>query len=434
MRRCSALLVVLFLALPAGAAAATPQNALYSQLSTRFAGAGSHAGAFVIDATDHRVLFQRRADVARIPASNEKLFTTATALLRLGPDERIPTEVLGDGRLLADGTYRGNLYIKGFGDPTFGSTSFTRQAYGTGPTISQLAQALVDDTGITRVRGAILGDETYFDSRRGTPAENYAASFEVEGKLTALAFNRGLAREDGGAFQADPPRFVAARLRTELARLHVSVSGDSGARRAPDDADELALVQSPPLSTLARLTNQPSDNFLAETLLKGLGARFGGRGSTTAGARVVAATMSPLGVHAHFVDGSGLSRRDRVSPRTVVRLLDRMRSGSPARAFMDSLSVAGRSGTLAPRMHGTLAQGRCRGKTGTLSNASALSGYCRVGNGHIVVFSLLMNQVDVGGTRSIQNGMLVSMARYSSRQPSVDDDSTGGSTGGSTAG
>jgi D-alanyl-D-alanine carboxypeptidase/D-alanyl-D-alanine-endopeptidase (penicillin-binding protein 4) len=180
------------------------------------------------------------------------------------------------------------------------------------------------------------------------------------------------------------------------------------------------------MSTLIRLTNRPSDNFFAETLLKALGARFGGRGSTQAGAAVARGTLGDLGVRPRIVDGSGLSRGDRTTPRTIVRLLDQLdRSATLAPAWRNSLGVACRSGTVGGRMCGTAASGRCRGKTGTLSNVSALSGYCDLSDRKIA-FSIIMNNVSVSGARSLQDRMAVAIARYKPSTPAPENSAPAG--------
>jgi D-alanyl-D-alanine carboxypeptidase/D-alanyl-D-alanine-endopeptidase (penicillin-binding protein 4) len=94
----------------------------------------------------------------------------------------------------------------------------------------------------------------------------------------------------------------------------------------------------------------------------------------------------------------------------VVRLLLAMQKRVEYPAFYDSLSIAGRDGTLAPRMRRGPARSRCRGKTGTLSNVSALSGYCRALSGHTYVFSILMNAVSPYSARAIQDRMAQAMA------------------------
>jgi serine-type D-Ala-D-Ala carboxypeptidase/endopeptidase (penicillin-binding protein 4) len=171
-------------------------------------------------------------------------------------------------------------------------------------------------------------------------------------------------------------------------------------------------VDSPTMATLARLTNRPSDNYFAETLIKDLGARFGGTGSTAAGARVVKAALARFGVRPSVVDGSGLSYADRTTPRQVVTFLAGLWRGAAGSAFDGSLAGACRSGTLGGRMCGTAASGNCRGKTGTLTAVSALSGYCRAANGHTIAFSILMNGVDVGRARFRQDNMAAAIARY----------------------
>jgi D-alanyl-D-alanine carboxypeptidase/D-alanyl-D-alanine-endopeptidase (penicillin-binding protein 4) len=173
----------------------------------------------------------------------------------------------------------------------------------------------------------------------------------------------------------------------------------------------LATVQSPTITRLIALTNTPSDNFFAEMLLKGLGARFGTGGSTSAGAEVVrSALATQFGILPSFNDGSGLSRSDFTSPRQVVTLLSKMATNP---YFVNSLAVAGQTGTLRHEMNGTIAQGRCRGKTGTLSDVAALAGYCQALNGHILAFAFLMNGLgDSNYGHQVEANMAVALARY----------------------
>jgi D-alanyl-D-alanine carboxypeptidase/D-alanyl-D-alanine-endopeptidase (penicillin-binding protein 4) len=167
------------------------------------------------------------------------------------------------------------------------------------------------------------------------------------------------------------------------------------------------------MAEIARRTNVPSDNFLAETLLKVVGAEFGGVGTTSAGAAIVRRTLRGFGLTPRVVDGSGLSPLNRTSPRHVVRLLERMDDSAAAAAFGASLPVAGRDGTLRKRMRATVARDRCRAKTGTLRGVSTLAGYCASTTGARVGFALLMNRVSIEGARRLQDRMLVALARYS---------------------
>jgi D-alanyl-D-alanine carboxypeptidase/D-alanyl-D-alanine-endopeptidase (penicillin-binding protein 4) len=175
-------------------------------------------------------------------------------------------------------------------------------------------------------------------------------------------------------------------------------------------------VGSPALSSLVESTNKPSNNFFAEMLLKELGAAGAGKGTTDRGARRTRRFAAKLGARARIVDGSGLAHQNRATPRNVVDLLvglDR-RKGFAAEfaAFKGSLPVAGVDGTLSDRMRGGPAEGRCQAKTGTLTNVSALSGYCRSKGGDRLVFSFLMNDIDVGLARNLQDRMTNALARY----------------------
>ena len=99
--------------------------------------------------------------------------------------------------------------------------------------------------------------------------------------------------------------------------------------------------------------------------------------------------------------------------REVVALLTAMHNDPQRAAFEDSLAVAGRSGTLAGRMNGSAAEGKCRGKTGTLSDVSALSGLCLTKSRHVIVFSILMNGVSPSSARSLQDSAVKAIANYS---------------------
>jgi D-alanyl-D-alanine carboxypeptidase/D-alanyl-D-alanine-endopeptidase (penicillin-binding protein 4) len=177
------------------------------------------------------------------------------------------------------------------------------------------------------------------------------------------------------------------------------------------DPASLATAPSPTIAELIAATNIPSDNFYAEMLAKGLGAYFGANGSTAAGLAVARADLATFGIHPRLVDGSGLSRADRTTPRQVVRLLQRMDAQDTAATWAASLPVAGRSGTLRFRMRKTAAAGRCQAKTGTLIGVSALSGYCTTAGGARVAFSLIENRVCTSCAKRTEDRMLAVIAR-----------------------
>jgi serine-type D-Ala-D-Ala carboxypeptidase/endopeptidase (penicillin-binding protein 4) len=399
MRRALLTLLALSALLPVQAAEA----GLKSSLSLQMRQAGSYSGAYVTNMTTGERVFAWKAGVPRVLASNTKLFVAAAALARFGTEGTLGTEVLGRGELDEDGIWRGDLYLRGGGDPTFGSRGFTSRSYGAGATVEQLA-ALLDEAGIERVTGRVYGDESRHDSLRGGPYSAFGVSIWV-GPLSALSFNRGLATESGGGYQSSPPAFAAARLDAALEARGVRVRLAPRAGKTPSGAPVLASVDSPPMQTLVRLMNKPSDNFFAEVLVKDLAMQAHGVGTTKSGTRIAAGFARELGAPARLADGSGLSRGNRASPYRVVRLLTAMGEREEFDAWYGSLAVAGRDGTLKKRMRSGPARGRCRGKTGTLSNVSALSGYCQARSGDIYAFSILMNSVYTSGARVLQDRM-----------------------------
>ena len=409
MRRLALLVIALLAVLPA-TAAAQDEATMVKRLTRYMRAAGPYSGAYVVHVSGEspHAVFRWRQRTPRILASNTKLFTTTAALSRFGVEGTLPTEVLGTGQLDAEGVFQGSLYLRGGGDPTFGSRRFTTRSYRGGATVENLA-AVLADSGVERVTGRVYGDESAFDSLRGGPDSGYGVSTWV-GPLSALSFNRGLFTESGWGFQANPPAFAAAKLDGALEAAGVPVRLKPRVGVTPTDARVLASVQSPPMERLIQLTTKPSDNFFAEMLVKDLAHDAGGVGTTAAGARIAAAHARALGAPAKLVDGSGLSRGNRASPFSVVRLLTAMRRSNDSDAFGDSLSIAGQDGTLVDRMRRGAARWRCIGKTGTLSNVSALSGYCEARSGDNDVYSILMNGVYPPAAQRLQDRMLQAIA------------------------
>jgi D-alanyl-D-alanine carboxypeptidase/D-alanyl-D-alanine-endopeptidase (penicillin-binding protein 4) len=172
-------------------------------------------------------------------------------------------------------------------------------------------------------------------------------------------------------------------------------------------------VRSPTIARLAEATNVPSNNFYAEMLIKLLGARFGGAGTTDGGAAVVERFARSQGSGVHAIDGSGLTRGNRASPLQVARLLEAMHDSDLADPFIQGLALTSREGTVDDRMHGTAAEARCRTKTGTLTGVSALSGYCFNRSGRVIVFSILMASVyDLGLAHREQDRVAAMVASY----------------------
>ena len=364
-------------ALPAGAAAA-PAPPIGPRLDralhvphVRLAASGAAA----VDLATGESLYTLNASLPLLPASNEKLTVTYAALAALGPDFRIETDVLGEGAQ-AGAVWHGDLVLKGYGDPTLSSAG-----------LAALARQVRAD-GITRVSGSVLADESWFDTRR--TAAGWKASFYIEESppLSALIVDRG---RIGGSTSHDPALAATQLFRAALARAGVRVAGGTRHGTADDAAVPLGSVDSPPLLAIVRWMDHVSDNFEAEMLLKQLGAVQGVGGSTAAGVGVVTGLLVQAGVPTagvRLMDGSGLSLLDRLTANALVSLLVAMWNDPGIRPeLLASLPVAGRSGTLVHRMRHTAAAGVVRAKTGTTSNASALSGFV----GDRYVFSVLQN-------------------------------------------
>jgi D-alanyl-D-alanine carboxypeptidase/D-alanyl-D-alanine-endopeptidase (penicillin-binding protein 4) len=396
VRRLILLAVLPAVLLPAPAALAAPLDTTTARLARAMRDAGPSSGALVRDLDSGTTLLSVHADDTRAPASVEKLYTTSATLLRDGPAGTIPT-VVRAAAAPVDGVVAGPLFLVGNGDPTLDDAG-----------IAALAAA-VHPAGVTRVLGGVRGDASAWDARVGGPDSGFGYDSDLGGLLSPLAVARG---RDGVRLQRTPATSAAARFLRALRTAGVTVQGAVGQAPAPLDSVEITRRVSPPFGALIAATNVPSDNYLAEMLLKGLGARHGTAGTTAAGAAAARAALDDLGVHPRIVDGSGLSRSDRTTPRQVVRLLQGMARRSVGPAFTASLPVAGSTGTLADRMRGTVAAGRCRAKTGTLRYTTALAGYCTSGDGGTVAFAVLMNGVNVTTGRRIQDRIATAIAGW----------------------
>ena len=398
--------------MPAAASAAGGLAELQSDMSHQLALAGPADGAYVYDLTAKQALFSERATTMRPPASVEKLYTATTALEQMGPSAHLDTTVLGVGHLAAGGVWEGSLYLRGGGDPTFGTTSFIERHYGgVGASLSTLVSQLVHTDGIHSITGSVEGDESYFDSLRGEPSSDYAWDPFLEGTLSALAFNRGETGSERGPHA--PAAFAARALWGALKARGVNIRGSSGAASTPAGATQLAQVPSPTLTQLLGLMLPPSDNFFAETLVKDLGALYGGAGTTAAGAAVVSKAMAAVfGIHPHVVDGSGLSEADKTSPYQVADLLVGLAATPFGAVLRDSLAIAGHTGTLELRMRGTRASGNCEGKTGTLTGVSNLVGYCQAADGHTLAFAIFNDGIATEAAHTFQDNMVITAADY----------------------
>lgn len=328
--------------------------------------------AYAVDLADGTVLFQHNATRPYIPASNEKLPVAWAALRVVGPTTRFTTDVVGVGSRRGP-VWVGDIFLKGHGDPTVDLAD-----------IATLARTL-RQRGIRSIDGRVLGDETYFDTVRSVPGWKASYVGIESPPLSALVALTGEGWPGGVS-----PAFLAARaLRRALQADGVSVPRPVGLGVAPTEALPLARLESPPLAELLFLMNADSDNLVAELVVKHIDKASGGAGTTAGGtARVLkelrAAGLPVAGIR--IVDGSGLSREDRLTARHIVEVLrGALLDPQWGATFKASLAVTGSSGTLRRRVG--LPAGAVRGKTGTTNLASALSGVVR----DRIVFAVIQN-------------------------------------------
>ncbi|MGZ4355670.1 MAG: D-alanyl-D-alanine carboxypeptidase/D-alanyl-D-alanine endopeptidase [Gaiellaceae bacterium] len=365
------LLAALFALVALAAPASTPARPVQdSQLQLRLARAlhvphvaPARSAAVALDLTTGTVLFQQNGNRPLAPASNEKLPLTYAALMRLGTAFRIETDVLGQGE--QEGTqWTGTLVLKGNGDPTLSRADLRALA------------AQVKSLGIRSVTGGVAGDESAYDTRRIVAGWKPSFFIDESPPLSALVVDRARV---GSVVTRTPALAAATAFRDALRNAGVAVAGPVRTAPADEWSELLASVSSPTLAAMVRFMDRESDNFTAEMLLKQLGLAELDRGTSAAGATVVTQTLAEAGVPmtgVRIVDGSGLSRLDRLTTNALGGLLKIAWADPAVRpALLAALPVAGVNGTLEHRLRKPPARGRVLAKTGTTDSASSLSGY-----------------------------------------------------------
>jgi D-alanyl-D-alanine carboxypeptidase/D-alanyl-D-alanine-endopeptidase (penicillin-binding protein 4) len=355
----------------------------------------ARTAAIAVDLQTGHVIFRRNAQLALAPASTEKLSVALAALRLLGPGYRFRTQVEGAGELVRH-EWRGDLVLVGYGDPTLDRED-----------LEKLARD-VASFGIRHVTGRVLGDESFYDTRRGAPGWKRSFVGIESPPLSALSVV-GTGTRGGRS----PAAAAAAAFEAALSRRHVRVSLPPQVGRAPADAFPLAIDLSEPLAEIVREMDRQSDNFVAEMIVKQLGAVLSGHGSTAAGVRVVRAALADAGaplIGVRLADGSGLSLLDRTTVLTLVSVL-RAGAADPGirDAFLTSLAVAGVDGTLRDRLVRRATHGHVIGKTGTTDEASALAGFVR----RRYVFAVVQNGSPVAwwSARRAQDRFVTVLAR-----------------------
>lgn len=433
-------------------------------------------GALVVSLTNGDTLFSVAPDTPLVPASTMKTFTAALALEQLGPDHAFSTDVLRDGVLESDGTVRGDLILRGDGDPGL-SSRFVRG----GPEAPmELLARFVAGAGVTRVEGDIIADASGMEGRRipegwltryagaayaapfsalslnenivivGVyPATDRSVSVRLEPASSGLDVVSSVRVVAGRATRvqvrmvgesqvvvtgtigvsaaphrvqlvvSDPVTFTAGAFAEALRAQGVTVTGTVRIGRTPDAATMVTSLQSPPLARLVSVMNRESINHYAEQIF-----RNAARGADRRGAGTAEAANSQLrtfleqkvgipGDHVVATDGSGLSVLDRVTPRALVHLMHYAHHAPWASVFHASLPVAGESETLRLRMRNTPAQGNLHAKTGTTNEVISLSGYATAENGEILAFAFLYNGADRWNARETIDAMGPTLTAFS---------------------
>jgi D-alanyl-D-alanine carboxypeptidase/D-alanyl-D-alanine-endopeptidase (penicillin-binding protein 4) len=436
----------------------------------------AHWGILIVDPERGDTLYARNAGKLFMPASNMKLLTTATALTQLGPEYSYRTSfaargpvaggtlagdllVVGRGdpsvsdhmmhdamaplHLIADSlAARGIHHISGH--VIAAGDAFPGEVLGYGwsyddfeDSYSAPIDELLFNEGFSELHvhgGARTGDPVTVDVRpaRDVPRVRVLATTVAPGDTATLRANRLRARKDSiswdaileGAIAAgdtavvelthhDPDAAYVAAFRVALADRGISVDDqptDTLAR-----VDTIVTLTSPPLGEILKALLKPSQNQLAEMVFRTLALTATGAGRADSAAAVVRRQIATWGVppdEAVVRDGSGLSRYDFVTPRTLVRVLDAMLKSPTFQPYYDALPVAGVDGTLRNRMKGTPAEGNVHAKTGSFTAARSLSGYVTTADHHMLLFSFLCNDftVPIRSVERVQDAIAARLA------------------------
>ena len=409
----------------------------------------AHVSVEVTSLEDGQVVYARTPDDALNPASNTKLITSAAALLRLGPEYRFTTDYLAD-KPMARGRV-GTLFVKGRGDPAINTerlaalvgdlwhrglrsvgdivlddTTFDREQYGPGweqessdkswaagigaLSLNHNSVAIYitpADRAGQHARVEVEPDaKDYFtvESRVSTVRSNGRRKLRphtfAQGERTRVVVDGRVALHGETVVMyrrvGDPTFYYGQVLKTLLRQRGIRVAGQVKRGTVPPSASLLESYESPELAEIVRDMNKVSSNFIAEMLVKTLGAELkGAPGTWPKGLEVTTELLAELGLPRgtyQLRNGSGLNDTNRFSAHQLSTLLQAVWKRFPvASEFIASLGIAARDGTMRMRMEGTDAAGRLRAKTGTLEHVTALSGFVQSLGGERFVFSILVN-------------------------------------------
>jgi D-alanyl-D-alanine carboxypeptidase/D-alanyl-D-alanine-endopeptidase (penicillin-binding protein 4) len=387
-------------------------------------------GFVVYDPKTKKIISSYNENTPLVPASTTKLLTTETAMSMLGENYRWNTQLEYSGSIDENGILNGNLYIVGSGDPSLGTNKAGAWAYR--DIISDFKEGLSRE-GIKKVNGDIIIQTALFKGNISKLPENVvwlennnyylpagttreinpaneklivkkSANFSNEKKFFYVSpYNNQMVYADkyegDGILTTklpDAPAYLANSFRTTLVKSGIPVTGKVTPKMTdanPESRKMISVYKSPTLSDIIYYTNQHSDNGLAEALLKTVGFQSLGDQTTESGRKVVTEHLKKEGfdmMGLNYIDGSGLSRSNNVTPISQVKFLTSLMDEKYYKTYLNSLPVGGQSGTL-KRMFNGAGNGQIYAKTGTLNRVKTLAGYMKTNTGKTLVFSLLVN-------------------------------------------
>jgi serine-type D-Ala-D-Ala carboxypeptidase/endopeptidase (penicillin-binding protein 4) len=351
------------------------------------------------------------------PASTQKLLTGAAALEVLGPDHVFTTKAETTASVSA-GVLHGNLYLVGGGDPVL-ATPAARQRLASNPetaaqptTSLDALAAAVAAAGIHTIAGAIVADDSRYDTLRYLPSLKPGERGTDIGPLGALTVDSGFGA--AGVAADDPALLTAQSLATLLGNRGVAVASPATRGTAPRAARTVASVSSAKLDAIVASMLTVSNNYTAEMLVRAVGLAVSGTGSSAAGLRDVESTLTRLDVPTAgvaLVDGSGLSPHDRVTCPALLAAVE-LGTQSRERALRVGLPIAGRTGTLASRFIGDPLAGRLRAKTGHIDGVVGLAGIVPTAAGTLSFAFLANGGFSVTGGDTLQDQIAHLVAEY----------------------
>jgi len=346
---------------------------------------GPHVGFVALDPQSGDVLATRGSG-AYTPASTEKLLTGFAALSVIDPQKRFATTVVREGE---------QVVLVGGGDPYLASKpdkARRRVIRADLTTLASKAATVLKAQGVSRVR---LGfDGSLFTGPAASPGwEPSYVSGNIVTPVSALWADQGAV---AGVRSRDPARSAADIFAGLLRTRGIGVTGNPHPTTAPSGAVQIARVESATVAQIVSTLIRTSDNEAAEVMLRQVSIAAGQPASFDGGATAVKLVLDKAGVSTaglSILDGSGLSRRNRVSPTTLAQTLRAALAGRSTSALLADLPVSGFTGTLSHRFAKLSgAYGMVRAKTGTLTGVHALTGYAVDTEGHRVIFALMADQ------------------------------------------